>query len=262
MILLDLPLALTELTATSGPRRRDRRRAQRSASSAARTRRRRRCRGDDGARLGRRRRPPAWIRCRVRHRPPAARDAGQPLHGSRCGIWSARPSTCPPVRSRRWWASRRAPVRARSVRASRRAASRARRQLIDDRLAERVRAGQSDAVSYVAADRAAGLFSNLSVGENLVIRLDRETLARDARAPSQPYARDQRRASSEEVPGSRLPASTSASSRSAVETSRRSQSRRPSAPARAVLALEEPTRGVSDLSSKDRDLFDPAPFRP
>ena len=29
-------------------------------------------------------------------------------------------------------------------------------------------------VSYVAADRAAGLFTNLSVGENLVIRLDRE----------------------------------------------------------------------------------------
>jgi ABC-type sugar transport system ATPase subunit len=29
-------------------------------------------------------------------------------------------------------------------------------------------------ISYVAADRAAGLFSNLSVGENLVIRLDRE----------------------------------------------------------------------------------------
>jgi ABC-type sugar transport system ATPase subunit len=29
-------------------------------------------------------------------------------------------------------------------------------------------------VSYVAADRAAGLFTNLSVGENLVIRLDEE----------------------------------------------------------------------------------------
>ena len=71
-----------------------------------------------------------------------------------------------------------------------------------------------DLVSYVAADRAAGLFSNLSVGENLVIRLDSEISARSPVLPSspQPHARD-RRGAAHRVSKSRRRTSTWASVR-------------------------------------------------
>jgi ABC-type sugar transport system ATPase subunit len=102
-------------------------------------------------------------------------------------------------------------------------------------------------VSYVAADRAAGLFSNLTVGENLVIRLDRE-ISRGALG----IRRHRMRAIGEEL-------RTEFEIKSAgIDIGIRSLSggnQQKVAIAGAVgskpqvLAIEEPTRGV-DVSSK------------
>jgi ABC-type sugar transport system ATPase subunit len=102
-------------------------------------------------------------------------------------------------------------------------------------------------VSYVAADRAAGLFSNLSVGENLVIRLDSEisrgglalrrsrmhAIAEELRTEFQIKAADVELGIRSLSGGNQQKVAIAAAVR-----------RRP-----RVLALEEPTRGV-DHSSK------------
>jgi ABC-type sugar transport system ATPase subunit len=107
-------------------------------------------------------------------------------------------------------------------------------------------------VSFVAADRAAGLFSNLSVGENLVIRLDSE-ISRGVLGLN----RSRMRAIGEEL------RSEFAIKSAGIDIGIRSLSggnkqkvaiasavrRRPQ-----VLALEEPTRGV-DLSSR-AEIYD------
>ena len=104
-----------------------------------------------------------------------------------------------------------------------------------------------DLVSYVAADRAAGLFSNLTVGENLVIRLDSEisrgpfflrrsrmhAIAEELRTEFQIKAADVDLGIRSLSGGNQQKVAIAAAVR-----------RRP-----RVLALEEPTRGV-DLSSK------------
>jgi ABC-type sugar transport system ATPase subunit len=102
-------------------------------------------------------------------------------------------------------------------------------------------------VSYVAADRAAGLFSNLTVGENLVIRLDTEisrgplglrrgrmhAIAEELRTDFQIKAADVDIGIRSLSGGNQQKVAIAAAVR-----------RRP-----RVLAMEEPTRGV-DLSSK------------
>jgi ABC-type sugar transport system ATPase subunit len=102
-------------------------------------------------------------------------------------------------------------------------------------------------VSYVAADRAAGLFSNLSVGENLVVRLDRE-ISRGVLG----VRRKRMRAIGEELRSEfQIKAagidmgirSLSGGNQQKVAIAAAVRSRP------QVLALEEPTRGV-DVASK------------
>jgi ABC-type sugar transport system ATPase subunit len=102
-------------------------------------------------------------------------------------------------------------------------------------------------VAYVAADRAAGLFSNLSVEENLVIRLDREISLgaivirrRRMRAIAQELQQDFQVKSAGIDTGIR---SLSGGNQQKVAIAA-AVGRKPK-----VLALEEPTRGV-DISSK------------
>jgi len=102
-------------------------------------------------------------------------------------------------------------------------------------------------VSYVAADRAAGLFSNLSVGENLVIRLDSEIskgvlgLRRSRMRAIGEELREEFQIKAAGIDIGIRSLSGGNQQKVAIAAAVR---RRPS-----VLALEEPTRGV-DVSSK------------
>ncbi|MBV8598510.1 MAG: sugar ABC transporter ATP-binding protein [Actinobacteria bacterium] len=102
-------------------------------------------------------------------------------------------------------------------------------------------------VSYVAADRASSLFSNLSVGENLVIRLDRE-ISRGAFG-----LRTRRMASLAEELRREFHVKSDGIDIGIRSLSGGNQQKVAIAAAvgakPAVLALEEPTRGV-DISSK------------
>jgi ABC-type sugar transport system ATPase subunit len=102
-------------------------------------------------------------------------------------------------------------------------------------------------VSYVAADRASSLFSNLTVGENLVIRLDQDISRgvlglrrRRIRAIGEQLRTGfQVKAPSIDVPIRSLSGGNQQKVAIAAAVRRRPE----------VLALEEPTRGI-DISSK------------
>ncbi len=105
-----------------------------------------------------------------------------------------------------------------------------------------------EAVSYVAADRAAGLFTNLTVSENLVIRLDREISHRGFG-----LRRSRIRAISEELREDfqiKAPGGLDVGIRSLSGGNQQKVAIAAAVRQRPkVLALEEPTRGV-DLASK------------
>jgi ABC-type sugar transport system ATPase subunit len=102
-------------------------------------------------------------------------------------------------------------------------------------------------VSYVAADRAAGLFTNLSVGENLVIRLDRE-ISRGVlgirRRKMRALAEGLRTNFQIKSAGIDIPIGSLSGGNQQKVAIAAAVGSKPH-----VLALEEPTRGV-DISSK------------
>jgi ABC-type sugar transport system ATPase subunit len=103
------------------------------------------------------------------------------------------------------------------------------------------------AVAFVAADRTESLFSNLTVGENLVIRLDDE-ISRGVlglrRRRMRSIGEQLRSQFQVKAPGIDIPVRSLSGGNQQKVAIAAAVGRRP-----AVLALEEPTRGV-DISSK------------